>query len=217
MSIVDRTPRLGRPGRPRDTAGRSRRRQAILDSATIVFAERGYVDAEMQAIADHLNVGKGTLYRHFMTKESLFLAVVDAAMVRLRQQIDEAADESSAPLDQIASGVRAYLSFFRNHPEVVELLIQERAHFRDRKQSTYFLHQDQAMNRWEALYLQLIKDGIVRPVPVESILEVISNVLYGSMFANHLSRASNSLEEQCGGVLDILFFGLLTTDGEVAA
>lgn len=111
MSIVDRTPRLGRPGRPRDTAGRSRRRQAILDSATIVFAERGYVDAEMQAIADHLNVGKGTLYRHFMTKESLFLAVVDAAMVRLRQQIDEAADESggsSRPNSFRCSGVSVF-------------------------------------------------------------------------------------------------------------
>jgi hypothetical protein len=36
----------------------------------------------------------------------------------------------------------AYLDFFAEQPGFVELLIQERAHFRDRKRPTYFEHRD---------------------------------------------------------------------------
>lgn len=197
-----------RPGRPVNEAERSRRRKAILESATRAFAEDGFAATDVRRIADDLGVGKGTIYRHFSTKEELFLATVDAAMLRLRQEVDEAADLAEAPLEQIAAGIRAYLAYFRNHPEVVELLIQERAHFRDRKQSTYFQHRQQGLARWSALYHALIDNGIVRPIAVESIIDVVSNVLYGTMFTNHFNGTSKSIDEQCQDVLDILLHGI---------
>ena len=197
-----------RPGRPVNEAERSRRRKAILESATRAFAAHGFAATDVRQIADDLGVGKGTIYRHFSTKEELFLATVDAAMLRLRQEVDEAADLAKVPLEQIAAGIRAYLAYFRTHPDVVELMIQERAHFRDRKQSTYFQHREQGVARWSALYHELIDDGIVRPIAVESIIDVVSNVLYGTMFTNHFNGTSKSIDEQCQDVLDILFHGI---------
>ena len=175
-----------------------------------MFAEHGFAASDVQQIADDLGIGKGTVYRYFSNKESLFLAVVDAAVLRLRHEVDQAAEHASTPLDQIAAGIRAYLAYFRHHPEVVELLIQERAHFRDREQSTYFHHRDQSIARWNDLYRALIADGIVRPIPVGSITDVISEVLYGAMFTNHFNGTSKSIDEQCQEVLDILFHGILS-------
>src|SRR5215211_5667849 len=52
---------------------RSQRREDILARATELFARDGYADLDLQVLADSLGIGKGTLYRHFGSKQDLFL------------------------------------------------------------------------------------------------------------------------------------------------
>jgi len=56
------------------------RRQAILVGALQLFRETPYPDLRMTDLAQRLGLGKGTLYLYFPTKESLFLAVLQAEM-----------------------------------------------------------------------------------------------------------------------------------------
>ncbi len=56
------------------------RRQSILAGALALFQETGYPALRMTDLAARLGLGKGTLYLYFPTKESLFLAVLQAEM-----------------------------------------------------------------------------------------------------------------------------------------
>lgn len=197
-------------GRPPDARLQERRRAEILGAATTVFAERGFAAADVQDVADKTGVGKGTVYRYFPSKEELFLAAVDHGMRNLKTAVDDAAAKSKKPLEQIAEGVLAYLKFFDEHPEIVELLVHERALFRDRKTPTYFVHRQANMGPWQDLFRELIRSGTVRDLPVERITEVISDLLYGTMFTNYFTGRKKSRARQCSDVLDILFRGLLT-------
>ena len=59
--------------------GRSaQKRRAILDAATNVFLEKGYLGASMDEIAGLAAVSKQTVYAHFSTKEALFVAIVSS-------------------------------------------------------------------------------------------------------------------------------------------
>jgi hypothetical protein len=60
------------------------------------------------------------------------------------------------------------------------------------------------------LFRELIRAGTVRELPVEQITEVISDLLYGTMFTNYFAGRRKSPARQCEDVLDILFRGLLT-------
>ena len=62
------------------------RREQILDAAAEVFAQHGYRNTDVQFVADALQVGKGTVYRYFPSKEALFLAAVDRGMRRLTER-----------------------------------------------------------------------------------------------------------------------------------
>jgi len=53
-----------------------RNREKILAAARAVFAEQG-VDAQMDDVARQADVGVGTVYRHFPTKEALLNALTD--------------------------------------------------------------------------------------------------------------------------------------------
>ncbi len=197
-------------GRPKDDGLIARRREEILDAATRLFAADGFARTDVQVVADELGVGKGTVYRYFETKEALFLTAVDRAMHRLREAIQLAVDGRADPIEQIAAAVRAYLAFFDAHPDYVELLILERAAFKDRKKPTYFEHRDANVGRWLELFRGLVATGRVRSTPVVEFTETISDLLYGTIFTNHFAGRQEPLEEQAERILRGFFLGILS-------
>ncbi|WP_405137914.1 TetR/AcrR family transcriptional regulator [Nocardia sp. NBC_01388] len=52
-------------------------RSLLLDAAEAVFAEKGFTAATLDDIAHTAGYTKGAIYKHFTTKEDLFLAVSD--------------------------------------------------------------------------------------------------------------------------------------------
>jgi len=198
-----------RRGRPKDQELTARRCEEILDVAARVFAERGYAETDVQLIADELGVGKGTIYRYFPSKQELFLAAVDRGMRRLRAQVEAATADRQDPLDVIAHAIRTYLAFFQTYPEFVELFIQERAVFRDRRKPTYFEHRQANVKKWQDLVRRLIAEGRVRDLPVERVTDVVGDLLYGTMFTNYFTGRARSFEEQAHDILDTVLNGIL--------
>jgi AcrR family transcriptional regulator len=83
-----------------------RTRSLLLDAAEEVFAEKGFTPASLDDIARAAGYTKGAIYKHFATKEDLFLAVSDRYWRRYFDNFADvlsAATEVGAPeLDAIA-------------------------------------------------------------------------------------------------------------------
>ncbi|HEX4131944.1 MAG TPA: TetR/AcrR family transcriptional regulator [Pirellulales bacterium] len=189
---------------------RAVRRDSIIEAAARRFAGAGYAQCDMDCVAAEAGVAKGTLYLYFPGKEELFYACVDRGMQQLMQAVFAAADTATEPLDRIGRAIRAYLTFFDEHPHYVELLIQERASFRDRKRSTYFEHRDANRGPWRELYGKLVADSTFRnDIAVERMLDTIGNLLYGTMFTNRFNGRSVSLDEQYSALMKIVLQGML--------
>src|ERR1041384_2772750 len=56
----------------------SERRQAIVDSVTGVFAEKGFHGTTTRELARAAGVSEALIYKHFPSKESLYAAMLDA-------------------------------------------------------------------------------------------------------------------------------------------
>jgi AcrR family transcriptional regulator len=198
------------PGRPRDEALQSRRREEILDAAAPLFAERGFASTDVQVLADLLQVGKGTIYRYFPSKADLFLATVERGVRGLHQAIEARVADVADPLEQIVVAIHAYLEFFDAHPALVELFIQERAQFKDRKTPTYFAVHAAHVGPWREMYQRLVQEGRVRDLPQTEDQEVVHDLLYGTILANYFTGRRSSHAEQAQNIVDIVFQGILT-------
>lgn len=216
MSVVSKTSRS--VGRPPDVQLKDRRRSEILEAATSIFSKRGYAPTDVQDIAALAGVGKGTVYRYFPGKEELFLSTVDHGMRKLKEAVDLAANRQDLPLNRLVAGVLAYLTFFDEHPEVVELFVQERAYFRDRQKPTYFVHHEANLGPWRALFQDLLETGVVRSnLSAERITDFISDLLYGMMFTNYFGGRKSTPAAQCHDALDIIYGGILTKSEEATS
>ncbi|MDG3010630.1 TetR/AcrR family transcriptional regulator [Rhodococcus sp. D2-41] len=123
------------PSRPPMRADARRNRDAILRAADRAFSQHG-VDAQMSDIAALAELGMGTVYRHFPTKEAL----VDALLLdhfdraeRAARQADEEPDpwaglESLMYFMAASVGAKRYLSQFMGGRIHGSTELQERRH-----------------------------------------------------------------------------------------
>jgi AcrR family transcriptional regulator len=190
---------------------KARREEEILEAAASFFAECGYSQADTQTLADRLGVGKGTIYRYFPSKRELFLAAVDRLMSQLHESITQAiSSDFHDPIHRLLRAVNAYLKFFSDRPELVELLIQERAYFKDRAKPTFIEHNEKFVQQWRGEFLEMIAEGRVREMPFEKFNDVMSDLLYGTMFTNYFARRNRPTAEQAKDIYDFALYGILS-------
>jgi AcrR family transcriptional regulator len=193
----------------RETAPQTERSLEILDVAVQTFAAKGYNQTDVQEIADRVGVGKGTVYRHFGNKEALFLAAVAHARDKLISAVDSSKNPEMEPLLQLRTCMTAILRFFDAHAEIVELIIEERSLFRDRRPSLFFEHDEKKKAEWAARLQEMIDAGIIRDIPVSEIQDTISRSIFGAMFFNYFEGANKEpLADRAQSIFDSLFNGL---------
>lgn len=185
------------------------RRREILEAAAVVFADLGYRCTDMDRIAEEAGVGKGTVYRFFPSKETLFLATVEKAVDDLSEYVNRAVDALEDPLEQLRLGISRYLEFFERNPGTVELFIQERSEFRRESKPMYFVYQDIHGEAWRERFRELVRAGRMRDISPELAQELFSDFLYGAVFSQRLAGNRPSRSAQTDQIVDILFNGIL--------
>jgi len=83
-----------------------RNRQALIDAGYKVIAEKGIDAATMVEIAELADVGAGTVYNYFASKNELVISVMEQVMDRLAQRIEAVTNTFSDPAQVYAFGVR---------------------------------------------------------------------------------------------------------------
>ena len=83
-----------------------RNRQALLEAGYYVMAKKGIDAATMFEIAERADVGAGTVYNYFASKDELAMAVMEQVMERLAQRIEAVTNTFNDPGQVYAFGIR---------------------------------------------------------------------------------------------------------------
>jgi AcrR family transcriptional regulator len=115
-------------------ADAARNRELLLAAAAEEFAERG-LDASVADIARRAGVGKGTVFRHFPTKDDLIAAIVldrVTLLTAVGERLANAADPGAALLEFLTAAARARqqvdLSFLQGAGDLSPEVIQAQTH-----------------------------------------------------------------------------------------
>lgn len=92
------------------------RETSILEAAKKVFLAKGLIAATIDDIAVEAELGKGTLYRHYRSKEDIMLAISEQATSELHVLFTKAAAGDASGLEKILRMTRAYYSFVIENP-----------------------------------------------------------------------------------------------------
>jgi AcrR family transcriptional regulator len=113
-----------RPSRTKEEVVKDFRTAEILDAARRVIGELGFADASMERIALEAGVAKGTLYRYFEGKESLFAHALEHAHRDMITRSRAATQRVRAYRDKLREAVRAVLEYSAEHQAFYQALLE---------------------------------------------------------------------------------------------
>ncbi len=101
--------------RHRKERERLARQQLILDAAIRVFAQRGFHKATMDDVAQEAELGKGTLYYYFKSKEEILQKLLEDNTRNFFNQITQAIEPEMDFIKMVRKVLLFYASYFTEH------------------------------------------------------------------------------------------------------
>lgn len=102
-------------------------REAVLQAAVLLLAERGYRGCSMAAVADRAGIATGSLYQHFANKAELSVELFRRVVTREIAAVNEAVARRDAPLQRIAAVVETFAARALRAPRLAYVLLVEPA------------------------------------------------------------------------------------------
>jgi AcrR family transcriptional regulator len=115
MAPASRTPQRER---------RARTRAALLRAAGRVFAEHGFHQATLEAVAGEAGVSKGALYHYFPSKEQLFLALLEDRLGAGLDDIEAVVAERGTDSRHLGAATDTFLRRINSDPRWLPLLLE---------------------------------------------------------------------------------------------
>jgi len=96
-------------------------RRRILEAAKEIFFRDGFMDANLDEIAELAGVAKGTLYRYFDNKAQIYLAVLSRKARRFEKKLQDALDPQVAPVEALVRVSRFYFQHYVENPDYFQI------------------------------------------------------------------------------------------------
>jgi AcrR family transcriptional regulator len=162
-------------GRPRTIGLRER----ILASAVKLFGEKSFAEVHIDDVAADSGIGKGSIYREFGSKESLYATAINTGLSELLKRIAITLRTQPPGPDAIATVIREASEYFWNHGEFFALLRNPVA--LPASQLTNFR---QERSRLSSLIVKTLQEGIVAgafrdDIDPEIVVEAILGMIRG--------------------------------------
>jgi len=96
-------------------ADAQRNRNRIVEVARALFRAKGFDAVPMDEVAKAAEVGPGTLYRHFPTKEALYDAMLEAWADKVKEAVDRALSLDAPAREQLGTWLTDYAAMLTEH------------------------------------------------------------------------------------------------------
>jgi AcrR family transcriptional regulator len=187
-------------------------RERLFRSALALFAEKGFAETTVEDITEAADVGKGTFFNYFPSKDHILLAFGEMQLGKLEAAVDEAR-RTNEPMPQFlgALGVRMTQEPTRN-PEIIRAVLQAYLSSTPVREAMLDLQK-----RVQGLHTQMIRLGqeqgeIRSDLPAEEIACVFRQTIFGTLLIWSL-YGDATLHTRIESAFNLLWTGMAPRPG----
>jgi AcrR family transcriptional regulator len=186
--------------------GRQQKEKLILESAILLFGEKGFHTTKVEDVAKKAKISKGLVYFYFKSKEDLYMAIAKKGVEELKDLFNKAfgKEKDKTGLEVMTDLINGYLEFTKKkkvfHDAILYFLSFLDLYYKDSTKVSILLTESQYFNKLLQSHNDLakigikaismgIKDGSMRPdLQADSTFYTIWTMLIGYC---HLSGSVN--------------------------
>jgi AcrR family transcriptional regulator len=189
------------------TTPRTRERELVRVTRGL-FDERGMQDAPVEEIARAAGIARGLIYRHFSSKEELFVAAVTDYLAELGAAMEAATAGEPDPVRRLEALTEAYARYCLRYPafldSCISLMHRPASELSEIVSESIWLRLGQGMARCLDVSAATLRDGAEAGVFAVEDPDYVANVLWTQVLGTmHLARAGVGVREASPGVPEL--------------
>lgn len=182
-------------------------RRRILQAALTEFSDKGYHASTIDSIAERADIAKGTVYRYFKTKESIFTALKEDTMSEFVELARKDLANQEDVLTIIESVIKMYLSFFEQNSSFFKVIIQEHKDFGREFSEKFIQELILALPGLKRRCWKASRSGRLKQMNYFTVFYGIIGFLNGVIQKWLSEGAEKSMSAEIDTVREVLFYG----------
>jgi AcrR family transcriptional regulator len=177
----------------------SMRRELIIEAARQIFEAKGFNKTTVEEIAARAELGKGTIYCYFESKEQLYVAVLEKGLTVLKERIDNVTAKPLSSIEALEKIYDVYIEYHRAHKGFIELLL-----FQSDQQQLFELDGlvgglKNMANSWLESMAKVLHRGIeqgeFQTMDVNKTAQMLLGIMLGMIINSKISQTTGKLVE----------------------
>jgi AcrR family transcriptional regulator len=158
----------------------------ILDAAVRVFSRQGLRNTKISEIADEADIGKGTIYEYFKSKDEIFAAAFGYFMEELENTIAKRLYKIHDPLEKLRAYFESWMDVLEGeNRKYLEIVLDFWAEGIRQREDTPFVNLEhlyiENIKVLDALLSGCVSAGEIKPVDTRLIASILLGALDGLM------------------------------------
>ena len=187
-------------------AGVRERERELIVATRRLFDERGMLDAPIEQIAREVGIARGLIYRHFSSKEELYVLTVTDYLDELGNLLDATVLEDDPPPVQLERLTEAYAGFCQRYPAFLDsslsLMQRPARELNATVSESVWLRLGQGMARCLDKVAVILRAGVAAgDFAIDEDPDYVANVLWTqALGVMHLARIRVGVRQAAPGV-----------------
>ena len=187
---------------------RRERERDLVRATRALFDERGVQDAPIEEIARAVGIARGLIYRHFSSKEELFVLTVTDYLAELDVVLGEASSAELEPVAQLEAWARAYVDFCLRYPAFLDcalsLMHRPARELREALSESVWLRLGQSIASCVVHVAEILREGARDGTFSVEDPDYMANVLWTQILgATHLARIRVCVRQVAPGIPEL--------------
>jgi len=182
----------------------SDKRMRMLMAAKDAFEERGYHETKMADIAKRADVGKGTLYEYFDSKQMLFEDMMKFLLTSMHDYLSSKIAEEEDCIKKLRIIANLDIEIARDHGQLFSVVLERMNTASSSLKEDFMLARKKQLRLVEDVINQGISKGVFKPIKAK----YFAYVFKGTIAQATMSQSCGMTEED---ILDELFDILISS------
>lgn len=189
----------------RATPLRQVRERELVAATRALFDEQGVQDAPVEKIAREVGIARGLIYRHFSSKEELYVLTVTHYLDELAGQLEAALASERDPVARLERSTATYANYCLRYPAFIDctfaLMRRPARELHESVSESVWLRLGQGIARCSNYLADILRAGTESGAFAVSDADYMANVLWTQTLGiMHLARIRVGIRQLAPGV-----------------
>lgn len=182
-------------------------RERLIRAALDLFAKQGFAETTVEDITNAADVGKGTFFNYFPSKEHILLAFAEMQLEQLRLAVEEARHASAPLLEFVRSLLVRMTAEPARNPDLIRGILLAFLGNSEVRQAMRDLHVHVLDLHTQMVQIGQERGEVRTDLPAAEIALVFRQAIFGTLLIWSL-YGDDSLEKRLDSAFEIMWSGL---------